>query len=199
MLQLHKLIQNKQPRLQLFRINLNQLYQKLNSPKHRIQSKPNLLKTLPQNHQTHKQKLLKISSLQTKTSHLNISRIIKKLINQQTSKHNQICKLQTKNKHKHKQKISKLKPISKVMQLRKRIRMNNSRLFKKEEKQMIPSLINLKMLKSKPKQKPAKVKNPTKNQTRNKRTMIPTQKMRIKINLKTKKSKAKRLTNLRKT
>ncbi len=135
--------------------------------------------------------------LQTKTSHLNLSLIIKALINQQTSKHNQICRLQTKNKHK--QMISKLKPISKVIQLRKMIRMNQSNLFKKEEKQMIPSLINLKMSKSKPKQKPAKVKNPTKNPTRNKKKMIPTQKMRIKINLKRIKSKAKRLKNLRKT
>jgi hypothetical protein len=77
--------------------------------------------------------------------------------------------------------------------------MNQSNLFKKEEKQMIPSLINLKMSKSKPKQKPAKVKNPIKNQISNKRKMIPTQKMRIKINLKRIKSKPKRLTNLGKT
>lgn len=135
--------------------------------------------------------------LQTKTSHLNLSLITKALINQQTSKHNQICKLQTKNKHK--QMISKLKPISKVMQLRKMIPMNQSNLFKKEEKQMIPSLINMKMSKSKPKQKSEKIQNPTKNQTRNKRTIITTQKMRIKINLKWIKGKAKRLKNLRKS
>jgi hypothetical protein len=85
------------------------------------------------------------------------------------------------------------------MQLRKMIPMNQSNLFKKEEKQMIPSLINMKMSKSKPKQKSEKIQNPTKNQTRNKRTIITTQKMRIKINLKWIKGKAKRLKNLRKS